>query len=129
MQALALDFPKSTAFTTRLLAFAATIMPRPSQTPQEAAGEIQGFRTERGRSAFIHDEFIIELSSAIDIDKAAGEIADICSDSMQPFVPGIPVPCEYALTDRWHKGAEAVYDESGRLQVWRPPSSNGGFRD
>jgi DNA polymerase I-like protein with 3'-5' exonuclease and polymerase domains len=77
--------------------------------------------------AFIHDEFIIELSIAIDIDHAAGEIAAICSDSMQPFVPGIPVPCEFALTDRWYKGAEAVYDESGRLQVWRPNSSNGGL--
>ncbi|TWU42928.1 hypothetical protein Q31b_19610 [Novipirellula aureliae] len=70
--------------------------------------------------AFIHDEFIIELNRLDDMDRAAEDISRICSESMQPFVPGIPVPCEYALTERWYKGAEAVYDEAGRLQVWKP---------
>ncbi|QEF98802.1 DNA polymerase I, thermostable [Stieleria maiorica] len=70
--------------------------------------------------AFIHDEFIIELSKHDDIDRAAKDIARICSESMQPFVPGIPVPCEYALTERWHKSAEAVFDTADRLQVWQP---------
>ncbi len=71
--------------------------------------------------AFIHDEFIIELNESVDFDHAAAEISRICSESMQPFVPGIPVPCEFALCERWHKGAEAVYDENDRLQVWLPP--------
>ena len=71
--------------------------------------------------AFIHDEFIIELNESVDFDHAAPEISRICSESMQPFVPGIPVPCEFALCERWHKGAEAVYDENDRLQVWLPP--------
>ncbi|MCP4886224.1 MAG: hypothetical protein GY904_06375, partial [Planctomycetaceae bacterium] len=75
--------------------------------------------------AFIHDEFIIELSKLDYIDRAAQEIARICSESMQPFVPGIPVPCEYALTERWHKGAEAVFDETGKLQIWYPDRRNG----
>ena len=70
--------------------------------------------------AFIHDEFIIELEQDIDFDLAANHIQRICSESMQPFVPGIPVPCEYALAKRWYKGAEAVYDTVGRLQVWKP---------
>jgi len=70
--------------------------------------------------AFIHDEFIVELNRDTNIDLAANDIQRICSESMQPFVPGIPVPCEYALTERWYKGAEAVYDTSGRLQVWKP---------
>ncbi len=72
--------------------------------------------------AFIHDEFIIELSRLDDIDGAAQEIARICTESMQPFVPGIPVPCEYALTERWDKRAEAVRDDAGRLQAWRERS-------
>ena len=70
--------------------------------------------------AFIHDEFIIELSKLDKMDQAAADIERICSDSMQPFVPGIPVPCEFALCDRWQKGAEAVFDDAGRLQVWQP---------
>ena len=71
--------------------------------------------------AFIHDEFVIELSRMDDIDQAAQEIPRLCSAAMQPFVPGIPVPCEFALTERWDKRAEAVYDDAGRLQVWQPP--------
>jgi DNA polymerase I-like protein with 3'-5' exonuclease and polymerase domains len=70
--------------------------------------------------AFIHDEFIIELSKLDHIDQAAVDITRICSESMQPFVPGVPVPCEYALTERWDKRAEAVFDDAGSLQVWYP---------
>ena len=70
--------------------------------------------------AFIHDEFIIELKADQDLDLAAANINRICCEAMQPLVPGIPVKCEFALTERWYKGAEAVYDESGRLKVWRP---------
>jgi hypothetical protein len=39
---------------------------------------------------------------------------------MQPFVPGIPVTCEYALAERWYKQAEAVFNDEGQLQVWYP---------
>jgi hypothetical protein len=70
--------------------------------------------------AFIHDEFIIELNRLDDIDAAAQDIPRICSEAMQPFVPGIPVPTEFALTERWHKGAEAVFNDAGQLQVWYP---------
>ena len=66
------------------------------------------------------DEFIIELSKLDHIDQVAADISRICTESMQPFVPGIPVPCEFALCERWYKGAEAVYDEAGSLQVWKP---------
>lgn len=68
--------------------------------------------------AFIHDEFIVELNRLDDIDKAAEEIPRICSEAMQPFVPGIPVPCEFALTERWYKQAEAVFNDAGQLQIW-----------
>lgn len=70
--------------------------------------------------AFIHDEFIIELDRLDDIDAAVAAIPNICSQAMQPFVPGIPVPTEFALTERWHKQAEAVFNDAGQLQVWYP---------
>jgi DNA polymerase I-like protein with 3'-5' exonuclease and polymerase domains len=68
--------------------------------------------------AFVHDEFVIELNKIDYVDQAVEEIPQICSESMQPFVPGIPVSCEFALTRCWSKQAEAVWDEAGRLQVW-----------
>ena len=74
--------------------------------------------------AFIHDEFIIELNRLDRIDAAAADIPRICSEAMQPFVPGIPVPCEFALTERWYKGAEAVFNDAGQLQVWYPDNQH-----
>ena len=70
--------------------------------------------------AFIHDEFVIELAWHDDWDAAAADINRICGEAMQPLVPGIPVPCEYALAERWDKRAEAQYGEDGRLQIWQP---------
>lgn len=70
--------------------------------------------------AFIHDEFIIELHRLDYIDQAVAEIPSICSNAMQPFVPGIPVPTEFALTKRWYKQAQAVWNDARQLQVWYP---------
>jgi DNA polymerase I-like protein with 3'-5' exonuclease and polymerase domains len=70
--------------------------------------------------AFIHDEFIVELNRLDDIDRATEEIPRICSEALQPFVPGIPVPCEFALAERWYKQAEAIFNDAGQLQVWTP---------
>ena len=75
--------------------------------------------------AFIHDEFIIELKRLDDIERAAADIPRICTEAMQPFVPGIPVPCEYALAERWYKQAESVFNDAGQLQVWYPKPSIG----
>jgi DNA polymerase I-like protein with 3'-5' exonuclease and polymerase domains len=75
--------------------------------------------------AFIHDEFIIELNRLDNIDRATEEIPRICSDAMKPFVPGIPVPCEFSLTERWYKQAEAVFNDAGQLQIWYPNTSIG----
>ena len=72
--------------------------------------------------AFIHDEFIIELSESDHYTEVAADINGICCDSMKQFVPGIPVTCEYAVARRWSKRAEAVYDDANRLLEWIPPA-------
>jgi DNA polymerase I-like protein with 3'-5' exonuclease and polymerase domains len=72
--------------------------------------------------AFIHDEFVIELPESDHYTEVAADINRICCESMEQFVPGIPVTCEYAVTRRWSKKAEAVYDDAGRLLEWTSPN-------
>ncbi|MDA7875070.1 DNA polymerase [Rhodopirellula sp.] len=67
---------------------------------------------------FVHDEFIIEIPEADHYTDVASDINEICCRSMEEFVPGIPVTCEYAVSRRWSKQAEATYDSSGRLIPW-----------
>ena len=39
-------------------------------------------------------------------------------DQMQQLTGTIPVACEYSLSDRWYKQAEAVFSDQGKLQLW-----------
>lgn len=82
----------------------------PSQLPE----------IRHSRVAFIHDEFVIELSRLDDCTAEAKRIERICCSSMQQLVGDLPVACEYALAERWYKRAEAAYDDLGRLQIWKP---------
>ena len=75
-----------------------------------------GFRSV----AFVHDEVLIELPIESDHTEAASRIDRILCESMEELTGAVPVACEYALSDRWYKGAEAVYDDSGKLIPWQP---------
>ena len=68
--------------------------------------------------AFVHDEFVIEIPESDHYTEVVADINRICCESMAQFVPGIPVTCEYAVSRRWSKKAEAVYDDSNRLLEW-----------
>jgi DNA polymerase I-like protein with 3'-5' exonuclease and polymerase domains len=70
--------------------------------------------------AFVHDEVLVEIPKRCDLEVTANEIDRILCESMEEFTGNVPVTCEFALSDRWSKQAEAVFDESGRLQVWSP---------
>ena len=73
----------------------------------------EGFRCV----AFVHDEVIIEIPIDSDHTSQAKVIDAILCDSMKELTGEIPVACEYALTSRWLKDAEAVF-EKGKLQLW-----------
>jgi DNA polymerase I-like protein with 3'-5' exonuclease and polymerase domains len=73
--------------------------------------------------AFIHDEVLIELPIDGDHTRHAELIDGILCEAMQRLTGSIPIACEYALTDRWRKEAEAVFDADGKLQLWYPPRS------
>ncbi len=70
--------------------------------------------------AFVHDEVLIELPINADHTAEAARIDRILCDAMQKLTGSVPIACEYALSDRWYKEAEAVVDEDGRLQRWEP---------
>ncbi len=75
-----------------------------------------GFRSV----AFVHDEVLIELPRSANHTEEARRIDRILCESMRQLTGSIPVACEYALSDRWYKQAEAVFDEQGRLCLWNP---------
>ena len=43
---------------------------------------------------------------------------------MKEVLPDVTVDVKYAATDRWRKKAKAVFDEQGRLRLWRRSSSS-----
>lgn len=70
--------------------------------------------------AFIHDEVLIELPADSDHTEQAKRINSILCETMQELTGSIPIACEFALSNRWFKAAEAVFDGSGKLQLWNP---------
>jgi DNA polymerase-1 len=71
--------------------------------------------------AFIHDEIVAEVPVATAHD-AAMRLAAVMCEAMAQYIPDIPITATPALMERWLKGAEAVFDASGRLVPWRPPT-------
>jgi hypothetical protein len=50
----------------------------------------------------------------------ARRVDEICRRVMGELTPGVPIETEYALTSRWSKAAQAVYDSEGRLIPCEP---------
>jgi DNA polymerase-1 len=68
---------------------------------------------------FIHDEILAEVP--VDLaHEAADRLALVMCAAMARFVPDVPITASPALMTRWYKGAEAVYDDTGRLIPWSP---------
>lgn len=70
--------------------------------------------------AFIHDEFLIEIPVEADHTEEASRVESILCDSMQQLCGSVPIACEYALSERWYKGAEGVFDDKKKLRLWKP---------
>jgi DNA polymerase I-like protein with 3'-5' exonuclease and polymerase domains len=70
--------------------------------------------------AFVHDEVLIELPIDADHTEQARRIDRILCETMEELTGSVPVACEFALSDRWYKAAEAVFDAKGKLQRWKP---------
>ena len=71
--------------------------------------------------AFIHDEFVIELSDDADWATEPQNIDKIICDAVSSVCIGFPIACEGARSKRWYKGAKPVRDEAtGGLLCWEP---------
>lgn len=87
---------------------------------------------------FIHDEVLVELPVEADHLALAREVERIMVAAMQVVIPDVRIGVDYALMTRWHKGAEAVFDNPERptrLLPWQPlteetnnPNSKRGAR-
>ncbi|MEI8213610.1 MAG: DNA polymerase [Planctomycetota bacterium] len=73
--------------------------------------------------AFIHDEFLIEIPIDCDPTEQAQRINRILCESMEQLTGSVPIACEYSLSNRWYKEAEAVFDADGKLIQWPVESS------
>jgi hypothetical protein len=62
---------------------------------------------------------MIELKIGTNHMAAANDIERICCQTMAEFTPGVKISTEYALADRWSKGAKTLLKD-GELQVWSP---------
>lgn len=79
----------------------------------------EGFRIVN----FLHDEFIVEVPVEADHLQEALKIEKIMIEEMQRVIPDVRISVEYALMDRWYKGAEPVFDNKDnpkRLLLWKP---------
>ena len=70
----------------------------------------------------IHDQFLIEVPADSDLKEHAERIRKIMIEGMRMVVPDVKIDVSYAATNRWHKDAEAVYnDDQSQLLIWKPP--------
>ncbi len=68
---------------------------------------------------FVHDELVLEcLKSRGHV--TAKRLVQVMKNGMREYVTDIRIGVEECLTDRWRKGAEAVFDEKGELTLWFP---------
>jgi DNA polymerase I-like protein with 3'-5' exonuclease and polymerase domains len=77
---------------------------------------------------FIHDQVLVEVPRGSDLKHHADTVRQLMVDGMREVVPDVKISVAYAASERWFKGAKAVFDETGSLLLpWSPPqtTSNG----
>lgn len=70
---------------------------------------------------YIHDEIVMETPIAM-VHSAGLRLCELMEQGMSLYVPDIPIRASPIAMDRWSKNAEAVFDSSGELVVWRSKS-------
>lgn len=65
------------------------------------------------------DELIIELKEDMHMHDHVMNLVRIMEESMAKIIPGIRIKAEPAVMYRWSKEAKDIYDEEGKIQVWK----------
>ena len=70
----------------------------------------------------IHDEVILEVPIDADHLALAHQVECIMIEEMAKMIPDVKIGVEFALMDRWHKGAKARLDPDNptKLLLWHP---------
>ncbi len=71
---------------------------------------------------FIHDEIMIELPQNTNLALHAHIVRQLMIEAMREVVPDVEVDVQYVVSTRWAKNAELVFDDQGRMAVWKPPA-------
>jgi hypothetical protein len=66
---------------------------------------------------FIHDEILAEVDEELAHEQAF-QLAEVMVREGNVYLPDVPVRCVPALSKRWCKDAEAVFNKDGRLQPY-----------
>jgi len=69
---------------------------------------------------FIHDEFVSEIRDCEEKHLWIPQAQQIMVDAMRVICPDVAVRTDACLMDRWNKKAQPVFDDLGRLSVWKP---------
>lgn len=69
---------------------------------------------------YVHDEIMLEAPNDDLLHERAQEVSRIMVQCMKVICPDVTIKAEPSLMERWEKGAEPVYDDRERLQIWRP---------
>lgn len=71
--------------------------------------------------AFIHDEILME-SPADRVQEAADRLVQVMVQSMEVYIPDIPILVEADIMDRWAKSAESqILEDGSRSIYWHGP--------
>lgn len=74
----------------------------------------------------VHDELVLEIphdgseESMKKIRAAAARFGELMVRGMEVFTPDVPAEAEAALSTRWTKEAEPLYNLYGDLEIWQP---------
>ncbi len=72
--------------------------------------------------AFVHDEFVGEVTDDASAHDAAYEMARLMVEGANTYLPDVPIPfskMKPLLMRRWSKKAQRTLDSSGRLIPWQ----------
>lgn len=74
---------------------------------------------------FLHDEIGIEVSLAdpTAASRAADRLSRVMIESMERWIPDVPISCKPIMVRRWYKGAEPV--RVGGMLVPSRPQKDG----
>lgn len=91
-------------------------MPR-GMSPSDGPSPLHGCRPV----IFLHDQIIMEVPDDLELAHAAGErLAQVLIDTMQEWVPDVPIKASPILMRRWYKKAKTTRNDQGRLVPWEP---------